>query len=51
MSEAQTKPATYDPKLSPEETHKTISALGIKKANTSTRAATNSNLCVVITAI
>ena len=30
----QAKPATYDPKLSPEETHQTISVLGIKKANT-----------------
>lgn len=28
------KATTYDPKLSPEETHHTISALGTKKANT-----------------
>ena len=33
-SDTQTKSATYDPKLSPEEMQHTISALGIKKANT-----------------
>jgi len=34
QAETAVKAATYDPKLSPEETHHTISALGIKKANT-----------------
>jgi len=34
MSNQQVKPASYDPKLSMEEMHLTISALGIKKANT-----------------